>query len=243
MESTKVCHQSTILVLKSILIIITIPFPYLNTVKRWRRSWDEPPPPMSPDSEFWPYKDPRYEILGIPEESIPRSESLKDVTKRTSQFWDNEIVPQLNNRKKVMIVGHENNLRSLIKRLDNVSDEDILHVELPRAVPLLYMLDPDTLKPLQSKDSPEYLSGKYLFDKNELARIAERDQRQVYDLSVKETLENLTGGIRAGLGYLGAECLDELKERARYIQVSPAGQRESGTHDVIEVKRSDFTRS
>ena len=61
--------------------------------------------------------------------------------------------------------------------------------------------------------------------------------------SVKETLENLTGGIRAGLGYLGAECLDELKERARYIQVSPAGQRESGTHDVIEVKRSDFTRS
>ena len=60
--------------------------------------------------------------------------------------------------------------------------------------------------------------------------------------SVKETLEGLVGGIRAGLGYLGAERLDQLYEKARYIQVSPAGQRESGTHDVIEVKRSDFAR-
>ena len=61
--------------------------------------------------------------------------------------------------------------------------------------------------------------------------------------SAKDALENIAGGIKAGLGYLGAENLEQLKDKARYIQVSPAGQRESGTHDVIEVKRSDFTRS
>jgi IMP dehydrogenase len=61
--------------------------------------------------------------------------------------------------------------------------------------------------------------------------------------SVKETIENLAGGIRAGLGYLGAENLEQLKSNARYIQVSSAGHKESGTHDVIEVKRNDFTRS
>jgi len=61
--------------------------------------------------------------------------------------------------------------------------------------------------------------------------------------SVKETIESLAGGIRAGLGYLGAGNLEELKNNARFIQVSSAGQKESGTHDVIEVKRNDFTRS
>jgi IMP dehydrogenase len=61
--------------------------------------------------------------------------------------------------------------------------------------------------------------------------------------SVKETIESLAGGIRAGLGYLGAGNLEELKNNARFIQVSPAGQKESGTHDVIEVKRNDFTRT
>ena len=61
--------------------------------------------------------------------------------------------------------------------------------------------------------------------------------------SVKETIEGLAGGIRAGLGYLGANNLNELKNNARYIQVSSAGQKESGTHDVIEIKRNDFKRS
>ena len=61
--------------------------------------------------------------------------------------------------------------------------------------------------------------------------------------SVKETIETLVGGLHSGLGYLGAKNLKELKEKSRYIKVSAAGQRESGTHDVIEVKSSDFTRS
>jgi hypothetical protein len=88
-----------------------------------------------------------------------------------------------------MIVGHENNLRSIIKRLDNISDSDIVNVELPRAVPLLYHLDPVTLKPIKGKDAADLLNGTYLFDKEKLAKIAERDLRQVYDLTIKENLE------------------------------------------------------
>ena len=61
--------------------------------------------------------------------------------------------------------------------------------------------------------------------------------------SVSETIESLTGGLRAGLGYLGAEDLQALREKARFLQVTPAGQKESSPHDVIEVKRSDFTRT
>lgn len=61
--------------------------------------------------------------------------------------------------------------------------------------------------------------------------------------SVSETVESLAGGLRAGLGYLGAEDINALRERARFVQVTPAGQKESSPHDVIEVKRSDFARS
>ena len=198
-----------------------------DQVKRWRRSWDEPPPPMSPDSPYWPANDERYHALGIADQ-LPRSECLKDVTKRTSVFWDEVIVPQLKQKKRVLIVGHENNLRSIIKRLDEISDKDILQVELPRAIPLVYKLHPTTLKPIKpiavpakrfdrlavkSENVPndekdkvsatplfhdpyhgtgvtaEFLSGRYLCDAEQLKQIAKRDQQQVYDLRVRETLE------------------------------------------------------
>lgn len=160
-----------------------------DQVKRWRRSWDEPPPNMSKDFKYWPGKDPRYEVLGIDIDQIPLAESLKDVTVRTSKFWDEEIVPNLKAGKKLMIVGHENNLRSIIKRLDNISNEDILNVELPRAIPLLYHLDKKTLQPIKLPGAAKLLNGKYLSDRSQLDRIAERDQKQVYDLNVKENLE------------------------------------------------------
>jgi 2,3-bisphosphoglycerate-dependent phosphoglycerate mutase len=113
------------------------------------------------------------------------------VTKRTSQFWDEVIVPQIKAKKRILIVGHENNLRSIIKRLDGIADDDIINVELPRAVPLLYKIDPETLKPVAQSDSADYLTGRYLGDKEQLARIAERDYRQVYDLKITETLETV----------------------------------------------------
>ena len=135
-----------------------------DQVKLWRRSWDIPPPPMTKDFIFWPGNDPRYYKLGklllkssrewsirlgIKGDEIPLSESLKDVTKRTSAFWNEVIVPQLQQGKRLLIVGHENNLRSIIKQLDDISDDAILHVELPRAIPLVYELDPQTLKPIK----------------------------------------------------------------------------------------------
>jgi 2,3-bisphosphoglycerate-dependent phosphoglycerate mutase len=154
-----------------------------DQVRRWRRSWDEPPPPMSRDNKYWPYNDRRYQLLGIKEEEIPLSESLKDVTRRTSVFWDEVIVPQLRDRKRILIVGHENNLRSIIKRLDGISNEAIIDIELPRAIPLVYHLDPLTLRPMKVHGAAEGLSGRYLCTKLELQAIAERDFKQVYELS------------------------------------------------------------
>eukprot|EP00600_Ochromonadales_sp_CCMP1393_P018370 CAMPEP_0175021730 /NCGR_PEP_ID=MMETSP0005-20121125/14871_1 /TAXON_ID=420556 /ORGANISM="Ochromonas sp., Strain CCMP1393" /LENGTH=350 /DNA_ID=CAMNT_0016279799 /DNA_START=62 /DNA_END=1114 /DNA_ORIENTATION=- len=154
-----------------------------DQVKRWRRSWDEPPPPMSRESPYWPYKDPRYKQLGIKEEDIPLSESLKCVTKRSSVFWDEVVVPQLKAGQRVLIVGHENNLRSLIKRLDNISDSDIINIELPRAIPLVYHLDRNNLKPMEVEGAAPGLSGRYLCSPEELAAIAERDFKQVYDVT------------------------------------------------------------
>jgi len=161
-----------------------------DQVRLWRRSWDTPPPPMDPSHVYWPAKDPRYAALGIKESDIPVCESLKDVTKRTSVFWDECIVPALKQKKRIMIVGHENNLRSIIKRLDGISNEDIIGVELPRAIPLLYFLHPETLKPIRTADSEsDLISGRYLVEGDQLKNIAERDQRQVYDLSEKKNLE------------------------------------------------------
>lgn len=154
-----------------------------DQVKRWRRSWDEPPPPMEKDSPYWPYRDRRYEILGIREDEIPTSESLKDVTKRTSAFWKEVIVPQLIKGKRILIVGHENNLRSLIKPLDDISNEDIIHIELPRAIPLVYELDRHTLKPIPPEDSAPGLKGRYLCTPAQLQSIADRDHKQVYDVN------------------------------------------------------------
>ena len=102
------------------------------------------------------------------------------MTKRTSVFWDNVIVPELRMKKKVMIVGHENNLRSLIKRLDNISDDDILRVELPRAIPLEYSLDPETLKPLKVEGAAHLLSARYLESQDVVKEIYERDLKLVY---------------------------------------------------------------
>ena len=147
---------------------------------------------MSKDSEFWPGKDERYAQLGITDDMIPLSESLKDVTKRTSVFWDEVIEPELHAGKKVMIVGHENNLRSLIKRLDSISEEDILHIELPRAIPLVYKLDKTTLKPLPIENSAPGLNGKYLERPDIVEQIYKRDLKIVYgEEDSEEMIKNL----------------------------------------------------
>ena len=132
-----------------------------------------------------------------------RSYSLSNFL-RTSAFWDEVIIPQLKLKKRILIVGHENNLRSLIKRLDDISETDILQLELPRAIPLIYDLDATTFKPIKNKKSKDgkvidqykgvgvevdLLSGRYICDPAQLKNIAKRDQQQVYDLRYKNTLE------------------------------------------------------
>jgi 2,3-bisphosphoglycerate-dependent phosphoglycerate mutase len=136
----------------------------------------------------------RYAHLGIPLDDIPLSESLKDVAQRTGVFWNDVIAPQLRLKKRLLIVGHENNLRSIIKTLDGISDDDVINLELPRAIPLVYNLDPVTLKPLredldEATSQDKLMSGRYLCTPEELKQLATRDQKQVYDLQCQQNLE------------------------------------------------------
>ncbi len=112
----------------------------------WRRSYDTPPPALELDDERYPGSDPRYASLK-PEE-IPLSECLKDTVDRFLPFWHETIVPQIRSGKNVLIVAHGNSLRALVKYLDNISEEDIVGLNIPTGIPLVYELD-DDLKALK----------------------------------------------------------------------------------------------
>ncbi|CAM9299955.1 unnamed protein product [Ectocarpus sp. 13 AM-2016] len=176
-------------------------------VKIWRRSWDIPPPPIDKSSKLWPGNNPRYKFLMKDGESqVPRHESLKDVMSRSSAYWDEVIAPAIRAGKRVCVCGHENNLRSLLKYIDGISNADIMHVELPRAVPLVYYLDED-LRPVRLANSAEHLSGEFVGDPEEIAAIQERDRKNVYDLSVSTNLEEVgTPRFAAKLDELGRPC-------------------------------------
>ncbi|KAL3935976.1 MAG: hypothetical protein SGARI_002750 [Bacillariaceae sp.] len=159
-----------------------------DQVKSWRRSYDEPPPPMAYHHEYHPAKDPRY-------------------------------------RHVMLIVGHENNLRSLIMRLEGIPKEDIINLCLPRAIPLAYRLD-ENLKPLPRPDgkldeATGFLRGEWLGGDQAVAEILERDRKQVYDTTVETNLEmdesrkkwsdwmNLVVGQASPELKAKAECNDE----------------------------------
>ncbi len=112
----------------------------------WRRSYDVPPPALTKDDKRYPGFDPRYKDL--PEEDIPFTESLKDTVARFVPYWENEIAPTIKSGKRVIIAAHGNSLRSLVKYLDNVSKEEIVKLNIPTGVPLVYELDED-LKPIK----------------------------------------------------------------------------------------------
>jgi len=113
----------------------------------WRRSYDTPPPQMTRDDERYAGKLRVYRDLT--EEQSPLSESLKDTVDRFVPYFDAEIAPQIRAGKQVLIVAHGNSLRALVKHLDNVSDEEILKLNIPTGIPLVYELD-DNLKPIKS---------------------------------------------------------------------------------------------
>ncbi len=107
-------------------------------VKIWRRSFDVPPPPMEAGSAFDLSGDRRY--AGI---TIPLAESLKDTIERVLPYFEAEIAPLLKDGKTVLIAAHGNSLRALVKHLSAISDEDILHEEIPTGKPMVYALDAD----------------------------------------------------------------------------------------------------
>jgi 2,3-bisphosphoglycerate-dependent phosphoglycerate mutase len=115
-------------------------------VKIWRRAYDVAPPPMTRDDPRYAGRDPRY--AGLDEKDIPLTECLKDTVARVLPFWKSDIAPAVSSGKRVLVAAHGNSLRALVKHLDGMSDEAIVSLNIPTAVPLVYELD-DSLKPLR----------------------------------------------------------------------------------------------
>ncbi|HYO12776.1 MAG TPA: 2,3-diphosphoglycerate-dependent phosphoglycerate mutase [Thermoanaerobaculia bacterium] len=113
----------------------------------WRRSYDTPPPALTPDDPRHPSHDRRY--ADLPPEELPVAESLKDTVARFLPYWHETIVPSLRAGKRVLIAAHGNSLRALVKYLDDVSEEKIVGLNIPTGIPLIYELDHD-LKPLRN---------------------------------------------------------------------------------------------
>ena len=116
-----------------------------NQVKIWRRSYDIPPPALTKDDERYPGKDRRYSELA--EKELPLAECLKDTVKRFLPYWHGTIAPAIKSGKKLIIAAHGNSLRALVKHIDNISDQDIVGMNIPTGIPLVYELD-DNLKPI-----------------------------------------------------------------------------------------------
>ncbi len=112
----------------------------------WRRSYADPPPAFTRDDERWPGHDRRYASLR-PEE-VPFTESLKDTVARFLPYWHSTIAPAVRSGQRVLVAAHGNSLRALVKYLDGMSDADIVALNIPTGVPLVYELD-DDLKPLR----------------------------------------------------------------------------------------------
>ncbi|MEW5847544.1 MAG: 2,3-diphosphoglycerate-dependent phosphoglycerate mutase [Myxococcota bacterium] len=132
----------------------------------WRRSFDTPPPPLTQDDERWPGRDRRYASLK-PEE-LPLTESLKSTIARFLPYWETEIAPAIRRNQRVLIAAHGNSLRALIKHLDKVGDQEIVELNVPTGIPLVYELN-DDLTPIRHY---------YLGDPEAAARAAEAVAKQ-----------------------------------------------------------------
>lgn len=127
----------------------------------WRRSYDIQPPALTRDDERYPGKDKRY--AGLTEKELPLTECLKDTVARFLPFWHEMAVPAITSGKQVIIVAHGNSIRALVKYLDNVPESEIVELNIPTGIPLVYELDKD-LKPIKHY---------YLGDPEEAKRKAE----------------------------------------------------------------------
>ncbi|HBY63350.1 MAG TPA: 2,3-diphosphoglycerate-dependent phosphoglycerate mutase [Solibacterales bacterium] len=118
-----------------------------DQVKIWRRSYDIPPPALEPGDERFPGRDPRYR--GLKPGEAPLTECLKDTVARFLPLWHETIAPAVQAGERLLIAAHGNSLRALVKYLDNISDADIVELNIPTGMPLVYELDAG-LKPIKS---------------------------------------------------------------------------------------------
>ncbi|MEZ5498776.1 MAG: 2,3-diphosphoglycerate-dependent phosphoglycerate mutase [Steroidobacteraceae bacterium] len=135
-------------------------------VKIWRRSYDIAPPPLALDDRRHPRFDERY--AGLTANELPATESLKDTLARVKPYWERTLAPALGAGRNVLVVAHGNSLRAMVKMLDNVSEAQIVELNIPTGAPLLYQLD-DGLRPTASR---------YLGDAEAVARAAEAVRQQ-----------------------------------------------------------------
>ncbi len=135
-------------------------------VHMWRRSYDVPPPPLDDNDERHPGHDPRYSEL--PPDLLPATECLADVVDRMLPYWYDDMVPDLESGRTVLVAAHGNSLRALVKHLEAISDTDIPSVNIPTGVPRVYELD-DAFQPLRAE---------YLGDPDAIAAAAEAVARQ-----------------------------------------------------------------
>lgn len=135
-------------------------------VKVWRRSYDIPPPPLEAEDPRHPRFDPRY--TGVAAHDLPATESLKDTLARVLPYWHARVAPELRSGHNVLVVAHGNSLRALVKMLDGMSESEIVELNIPTGVPLLYELDAH-LRPQTCR---------YLGDPAAIAAAAEAVKRQ-----------------------------------------------------------------
>ena len=135
-------------------------------VLKWRRSFSDPPPALTLDDERHPRHDRRY--ANLPPEELPAAESLKDTIARFLPYWHEVIAPDVRAGKRVIVAAHGNSLRALVKFLDNIPDDEIVGLNIPTGVPLVYELD-DDLKPIRHA---------YLGDPDAVRKAAEAVAKQ-----------------------------------------------------------------
>jgi 2,3-bisphosphoglycerate-dependent phosphoglycerate mutase len=136
-------------------------------VRIWRRAYDVPPPILKKSDKRYPGNDPRYSHLI--ENELPLTECLKDAVERFLPFLHMTIIPSIKSGKKVLIAAHGNSLRALVKYLDNVPDDEIINLDIPTGIPLVYELDED-LKPIKHY---------YLADEDKVKAAVESVRKQV----------------------------------------------------------------
>ena len=138
-----------------------------DQVKLWRRSYDVPPPALDWQDERHPHFDPRYQGQ-LDASFLPACESLKLTLERVLPYWNDVIVPRLLSGKRVLVVAHGNSLRAMVKHLDQISNEEIVGLNIPTGIPLVYEFD----------DSLKVLSHGYLGDEEAVRAAAEAVARQ-----------------------------------------------------------------